>query len=86
MLVRKQQPIYPQDAKDLHISGTVVLQAVIGRDGGIHKLRVVSGPWWSLIDSALWCVSHWEYRPYTLNGEPVEVQTTINVIYTLNGR
>jgi protein TonB len=83
MLVKKQVPIYPQDAKDAHVSGTVVLQATIGSDGRIHDLRVVSAPWPSLAASSLWAVLHWEYKPYMLNGEPVEVQTTVNVIYTL---
>jgi TonB family protein len=83
MLLKKEQPIYPQDAKDAHVSGTVVLQAIIGRDGGIHDLRVISAPWASLAAEALWAVSHWQYKPYLLNGEPVEVETTVNVIYSL---
>jgi hypothetical protein len=83
MLLKKEAPIYPQDAKDAHVSGTVVLRAVIGKDGGIHELSVVSAPWPSLAASALWSVSHWQYRPYLLGDEPVEVETTINVIYTL---
>jgi TonB family protein len=83
MLLKKQVPVYPQDAKDAHVSGTVVLQATIGTDGGIHDLRVVSAPWPSLAASSLSAVSHWEYRPYLLKGEPVEVETTINVIFSL---
>lgn len=83
MLVKKQVPIYPQDAKDARVSGTVVLQAIIGRDGRIYDLRVVSAPWPSLAASSLWAVMRWEYKPYLLNGEPVEVETTINVIFTL---
>lgn len=83
MLVKKQFPVYPQDAKDARVSGTVVLQAIIGRDGRVHDLHVVSAPWPSLAGSALWCASHWEYKPYLFNGEPVEVETTIHVIYTL---
>jgi TonB family protein len=83
MVLRKQQPVYPPDAKAVHIDGTVVLQATIGMDGGVHDLHVVSAPSPSLAASALWAVSHWEYRPYLLNGEPVEVKTTINVIYAL---
>ncbi|MFZ1086312.1 MAG: energy transducer TonB [Terracidiphilus sp.] len=84
MLVKKVQPIYPQNAKDLHVSGTVVLQATIGRDGGVHNLRVISAPAPSLAISALWAVSRWQYKPYLLMGEPVEVDTTVNVIYTLD--
>jgi TonB family protein len=83
LLLKKQQPVYPQDAKNARASGTVVLRATIGLDGGVHDLHVVSTPWPSLAASALWAVSHWEYRPYVLNDQPVEVETTINVIYTL---
>jgi TonB family protein len=83
MLIKKQQPIYPQDAKDARASGTVVLRAMIGMDGGIHDLHVESAPWPSLAASALWAVSHWQYKPYLLNGELVDVETTINVIYSL---
>jgi hypothetical protein len=68
-LLKKEVPVYPQDA--------------IGMDGGVHDLHVVSAPWPSLVASALWAVSHWEYKPYLLNGEPVEVETTVNVIYSL---
>ena len=85
MLLKKQQPIYPQDAKDTRVSGTVVLHAIIGRDGRIHELKVVSAPWPSLAAAALMAVSKWEYRPYQVNGEPVEVETTVNVIFTLGG-
>jgi hypothetical protein len=83
LLVKKQTPVYPIDAKQAHVSGKVVLRATIGMDGGVHDLHVVEAPWPSLVASALWSVSHWEYKPYLLNGEPVEVETTVNVIYTL---
>jgi TonB family protein len=85
MLVKKQFPVYPLDAKEAHISGTVTLHAVIGVDGAVHDLEVVSAPWPSLVASALQCVSRWQYQPYLLNGEPAEVETTIHVIYTLGG-
>ena len=84
MLIKKQAPVYPQDAKDARVSGTVVLQATIGHDGGIHELHIVQSPSPSLAASAMNAVSHWQYRPYLLNGEPVEVETTINVIYSLS--
>lgn len=83
-LINKQVPIYPQDAKSARVSGRVILQATIGTDGGVHDLHVVSTPWPSLAASALWAVSHWQYKPYILNGEPVEVETTVNVIYSLS--
>ena len=82
-LIEKRLPIYPQDAKDARVSGRVVLKAVIGRDGRVHDLKVVEAPWPSLAASALWAVSHWEYKPYLLNGEPVEVETTVTVIFSL---
>ena len=83
MLVKKQVPIYPQDAKDAHVSGKVVLRATIGRDGAVHELHTVDAPWPSLVASALWAVSHWQYKPYLVNGEPVEVETTVTVIFSL---
>jgi TonB family protein len=83
LLVRKQIPIYPQDARDARVSGTVVLRAIIGTDGGVHDLHVESTPWPSLATSALWAVSQWEYKPFLHNGSPVEVITDINVIYSL---
>lgn len=84
MILKKQVPVYPEDAKHARVSGTVVLRAIIGLDGGVHDLHVVSTPWPSLAASALSAVSHWQYRPYVLNGQPVEVQTTINVNYSLS--
>jgi len=84
MLIKKQAPFYPQDAKDARVSGTVILQATIGRDGKIHDLRVLQTPWPSLAAASLISVSKWEYKPYMLNNEPVEVETTIKVIYALN--
>jgi hypothetical protein len=83
LVLKKEIPVYPQDAKDARVQGTVQLQAIIGMDGGVHDLKVISGPWPSLIASSLWSVSHWEYKPYLLDGEPVEVETTITVIFSL---
>jgi len=82
LLEHKVAPTYPMDAKAAGISGTVVLQVVIGRDGHIDNLKVVSGPG-ALQQAALDAVKDWVYRPYLLNGEPVEVVTTVNVIFTL---
>jgi peptidyl-prolyl cis-trans isomerase A (cyclophilin A) len=75
-------PVYPPDAKRAGISGTVVLQAVIGTDGLMKQLTVISGPP-PLQQAALDAVKTWRYRPYLLNGQPVEVRTTINVMFTL---
>ena len=84
MLIQKTTPIYPPIAKAARVSGTVVLQATISKTGTITNLRVVSGPA-MLQQAALDAVKTWRYRPYLLNNEPVEVETTINVIFSLGG-
>jgi len=83
--IKAELPVYPQDAKEARAQGTVELKALIGRDGKIHDLQVVSAAYPSLVASALWAVSRWEYQPYLLNGEPVDVSTDIKVIYSLGG-
>ncbi len=84
LLVHKVQPEYPPIARQARIQGVVVLQALIGKDGSIQNLHVVSGhP--MLTNAALAAVKEWKYKPYFLNGEPVEVETTINVNFTLSG-
>lgn len=75
-------PVYPQEAKDQRVQGTVVLDATIGTDGAVEYLHVVSGPT-LLQQSSLDAVKTWMYKPFLLNGEPVEVQTQISVVYTL---
>lgn len=82
MLIRKIDPVYPKFAKDSHISGTVVLQATISKSGAIQGLQVVRGPQ-ILGQAAVSAVRNWRYRPYMLNDEPVDVQTTINVVFNL---
>jgi TonB family protein len=82
LLCERFQPIYPLIAKAAHVSGTVVLQATISKTGYVENLRVVSGPA-MLQQAALDAVKNWRYRPYLLNNEPVEVETTVNVIFTL---
>jgi protein TonB len=77
-------PTYPPIARAARISGTVVLQATISKTGTIENLRVVSGPP-MLTQSALEAVRTWRYKPYQLNGEPVEVETTVNVVFNLGG-
>ena len=82
MLVRKTIPTYPPIAKSMHVEGTVVLQATISTAGRIEGLRVVSGP--ALLQAAaVNAVKTWVYRPYILNGKPVEVETTVNVQFRM---
>jgi protein TonB len=82
MLIHKIQPPYPLLAKSARIQGNVVLKAVIDREGNIQDLQLVSGhP--MLVPAAIETVKQWHYRPYLLNGQPVEVETTITVIFTL---
>jgi len=84
LLVNKVTPPYPPMAKMARVQGAVILQAVISKNGSIENLRVVSGhP--MLVQSALDAVKQWRYRPYLLNGEPVEVETQITVNFSLTG-
>jgi len=83
--VHDVMPQYPQMAKIARVQGPVVLAAVIGKDGTIQNLHVISTASPLLNQSALEAVKQWRYRPYILNGEPVEVDTTITVNFTLSG-
>jgi len=82
LLTQKTQPIYPPIAKSARIQGTVVIQATISKSGAVENTRVVSGPT-MLRQSALDAVKSWRYRPYLLDGQPVEVDTTVNVVFNL---
>ncbi len=77
------QPRYPAIAQQARIQGTVVISALIGTDGRIASLHVLSGPP-LLVPAATEAIQHARYRPWTLNGQPVEVETTINVVFSLN--
>ncbi|MFZ0808130.1 MAG: TonB family protein [Candidatus Sulfotelmatobacter sp.] len=84
LLVRKVNPVYPPLARQARIQGTVVLQAQISKDGTIQNLQLISGhP--MLAPAAIEAVKQWKYRPYLLNGEPVEVETQVQVNFTLAG-
>jgi len=84
LLIRKVQPVYPPLARQARIQGTVILHAQIGKDGSIQNLQLISGhP--MLVQSALDAVRQWKYKPYLLNGEPVEVDTEVAVNFTLSG-
>jgi periplasmic protein TonB len=83
-LIRQPRPVYPPLAKQARVSGTVRFNAVIGKDGTIQNLTLVSGhP--LLVPSAQEAVRQWVYQPTLLNGEPVEVVTVIDVNFTLQG-
>jgi protein TonB len=85
LLVRKVEPTYPQMAKIARVQGAVLLAALIGKDGTIQNLHVVSTASPLLNQAALDAVKQWKYKPYILNGEPVEVDTNITVNFTLSG-
>lgn len=82
-LISSRVPIYPEEAKANSITGPVVMEAVVNRDGSVGRLRVVSGDP-ALRRAAVEAVSAWRYRPYLLNGEPVDVSTTISVDFSSN--
>ena len=75
LLLTKVDPTYPTEAR---VEGTVILHAIIGKDGHVQSLEAVSGPV-LLKGAAIDAVRQWTYRPYLLNGEPVEVDTTVVV-------
>ena len=84
MLVRKVPPTYPPLARQARIQGTVILQATISKEGSIENLQLISGhP--MLAPAAIEAVKQWKYKPYLLNGEPVEVETQVQVNFTLAG-
>jgi len=81
-LIYKVRPTYPAIAVAMRAEGTVVLQAVISKSGTIENLQVAGGPP-VLQQAAIDAVKQWRYRPYQLDGQVVEVETTINVVFTL---
>jgi TonB family protein len=83
-LTHQVMPVYPALARQAHISGTVVLHCIIGKDGSVQQLEFVSGPP-LLMKSAMDAVRQWVYKPTLLNGKAVEVDTTVSVIFTLGG-
>ncbi len=81
-LIYKSIPQYPIIAKSVGVQGTVVLQAIISKAGTIENLQIISGPQ-MLQQAAIDAVKNWRYRPYLLNNQPVEVETTVSVIFKL---
>jgi periplasmic protein TonB len=83
-LIHRVQPVYPPLARQVRIQGTVELRAIVSKAGTIENLTVVSGhP--MLVKSAMEAVRQWRYRPYLLNGDPIEVETDVTVNFVLSG-
>ena len=83
LLVKHPSPIYSEEAKRKHMTGTVILHAVIGKDGLVHELTVISGP--SELQAAAYnAVRQWTYKPYLLNGEIVSVDTTVTCNFSMS--
>jgi periplasmic protein TonB len=82
LLVQKTPPVYPPIAKTARVSGTVVLHAVISKTGAIRDLQVLNGPV-MLREAALDAVRTWRYKPYKLDNQPTDVETTISVVFSL---
>lgn len=81
--ISKALPRYPETAKQRHAKGAVVMKATIGRDGHVHSLKLVSYPDGDLAMAAMWAVRQWRYKPYLLNGEATEVETTVTVNFNI---
>ena len=78
IILHKEVPVFPQIAKDTHVSGAVVLSLLIDREGKVAKAAVISGPE-VLRENMLAAVRQWTYKPVLINGQPVFVQTTVTV-------
>jgi protein TonB len=83
LLVHRVEPLYPKIALAARITGVVQLKAIIGKDGNIKELQALTGPP-LLVPSAIDAVKQWHYKPYLLNGEAVEVETSVTVTFQLS--
>jgi protein TonB len=83
LVISKVYPQYPSDAKIAKIEGAVVLAAIISKEGNVQSLKVVNSDSPLLSQAAMDAVKQWKYRPYILNGSPVEVDTTVTVNFTM---
>ena len=82
LIVSKVPPEYPADAKEARIQGVVVLKVIIDKEGNVENIQLISGhP--MLAPAAIEAVKQWKYKPYLLNGNPVEVDTQVTVNFTL---
>ena len=82
LLLKKVQPAYPPTALRMRIEGVVKLMATVGKTGGVSEVKVVSGDQ-LLTQSAVDAVKQWKYKPYLLNGNPVEIQTEVTINFKL---
>ncbi len=83
-VAKKVPPIYPQAAKDSHIQGVVILKVIVSKEGDVENIELISGhP--ELAPAAIEAVKQWKYKPYRLNQQPVEVETQVQVNFTLVG-
>ncbi len=83
MVVKRVQPVYPEEAKIARIHGTVTLEVMVTTQGTVEIGRVINGPF-ALIEAAYDAVKQWQYRPYLLKGQPVEMLTDMDVQFGLN--
>lgn len=83
LILHRVLPQYPAIARAMHLGGTVQLQAIITKAGIVENIRVLSGPA-VLQQASIDAVRQWRYRPYLLNGQPVDVETTIAVVFTMD--
>jgi periplasmic protein TonB len=83
IIAKKVQPKYPQEAREKHIQGTVILKVEISREGDVTDVNVVSGDP-LLAPAAIEAVKQWKFKPYLLNGQPVVVETQLSVAFELS--
>jgi protein TonB len=82
LIQNKVNPQYPADAREQNIQGTVILKANIDKEGHVYHVELISGHR-LLAPAAMEAVKQWRYKPFLLNGTPVEVETTVQVNFTL---
>jgi TonB family protein len=83
-LVKRVPPAYPPAERLSHVEGTVWIYALLGADGVLHNVRIVSGVDPGLNKASLDAVQQWHYEPYTCSGTPVDIETVLSVNYRLS--
>lgn len=82
--MNKVPPVYPEEAKKSKIQGSVVLKTIVNRDGDVQRVELISGhP--DLVQAAIDAVQQWKYRPFRLNGQPVEVESQVKINFVFSG-